>query len=92
MANVVNTLTFTSAVIAPTAVANPCGLIAKWRFQGKYNHLDKFSMLDPTTAPVVISEVGIAHSVDKDYKFKLPTGAESKVYLDYTDEHVMVWY
>ncbi len=48
-------------------VAYPCGLIAKYFFN------DTFALVDEVgKVPVPIDETNIAHSVDRDYKFKLP--------------------
>ncbi len=42
---------------------------------------------------VEIDETNIAHSVDKNYKFKLPADRGASIaWLNITDEHVMVWY
>ncbi len=49
-------------------VAFPCGLIAKYFFD------DTFSLVETKTSIAIpIDETNIAHTVDKDYKFKFPT-------------------
>jgi hypothetical protein len=52
--------------------ANPCGLIAKYYFQDAYALYETESM-----KMINISETGIAHKVDIDYKFKAPSDAET---------------
>ena len=53
---------------------------------------DAFSIKDSQGIEQDINESGIAHLVDRDNKFKLPTGADSTVWLDYENEHMMVWF
>jgi hypothetical protein len=70
-------------------VAFPCGLIAKYFFN------DTFALADSTGQRITIDETNIAHSVDKDYKFKMPENVpnpNSVAWLNVTNEHVMVWY
>ncbi len=52
-----------------STVANPCGLIAKYFFN------DRYELVDSSGAYVSINETNIARSVDKTYKFKAPTDA-----------------
>jgi hypothetical protein len=53
-----------------SAVANPCGLIAKYIFS------DRFALINSITGQSLgIDETNIAHSVDISYKFKSPTDA-----------------
>jgi hypothetical protein len=71
-------------------VAYPCGLIAKYFFNDTYVMAD-----EDNNKPIEIDETNIAHSVDRDYKFKLPEGVDNPLqrsWLDITNEHVMVWY
>jgi hypothetical protein len=42
---------------------------------------------------IPVDETNIAHSVDKNYKFKFPEGNSlATSWLNITNEHVMVWY
>ncbi len=51
--------------LAPEAPANPCGLIAKYRFNDVFVRL-----IDQTSGvAIAIDDTNIAHSVDKNYKF-----------------------
>ena len=71
-------------------VAYPCGLIAKYFFNDTYALVDEVGGV-----PIPIDEKNIAHSVDRDYKFKLPEGVDNptqRAWLNITNEHVMVWY
>lgn len=68
-------------------VAFPCGLIAKYYFNDAYSLKETENDTD-----IPIDETNIAHSVDKDYKFKLPDNGENVAWLDVTNEHVMVWF
>jgi hypothetical protein len=52
-----------------STVANPCGLIAKYFFN------DRYQLTDSSGNNVTIDETNIAHSVDTKYKFKSPTDA-----------------
>lgn len=74
--------------LAVDAVAFPCGLIAKYFFN------DTYIMADQLGNHVTIDETNIAHSVDKQYKFEMPsvTSPNSVAWLNITNEHVMVWY
>lgn len=69
-------------------VAYPCGLI------GKYFFNDTYSLASSDGKRITIDETNIAHSVDRNYKFKKPTinNPDSVMWLDITNEHVMVWY
>lgn len=51
------------------AVAYPCGLIGKYFFNDTYIIADA-----KTGQKIPIDETNIAHSVDKNYKFKYPEG------------------
>ncbi len=85
-----------STSLASTAVANPCGLIAKYVFTDRYN------LTDTDGNQIAIDETNIAHSVDIDFKFKAPEKAGEIQWYDVTDgkikflnfgiEHLMVWY
>ncbi len=68
-------------------VAYPCGLIAKYFFNDTYKLIGSGNIIP-------IDETNIAHSVDRDYKFKKPAvdNPDSLMWLDITNEHVMVWY
>jgi len=68
--------------------AFPCGLIAKYYFTDRY----ALSLTGVANSSIEIDEKNIAHDVDKDYKFKLPSGGRSRAWLDVEDEHVMVWF
>ncbi len=68
--------------------AFPCGLIAKYYFTDRYSLAETAT---PTVA-IAIDEKNIAHDVDRDYKFKLPSNGRSKAWLNVEDEHVMVWF
>lgn len=71
--------------IAPTEPANPCGLIAKSKFN------DTFVLLDPNGVKVDINSTGIAWQADKDLKYKKPANSSLVQWTDVTDEHFMVW-
>ena len=47
-----------------SAVANPCGLIAKYHFT------DRFGLEDSLGNLISIDETNIAHKVDRESKFK----------------------
>jgi len=61
-------------------VAYPCGLIAKYMFT------DAYALYESTTR-IEIDETNIAHSVDRNYKFKMPSDANatSKMWLNTTN-------
>jgi hypothetical protein len=78
------TMSYASNPLTATDTAYPCGLIGKYRFT------DRFSMAGGDVSTIDTS--GIAHSIDKDTKFKNIDESESIQWLDFTDEHLMVWY
>jgi hypothetical protein len=85
--------TLGSKTLTDADVANPCGLIAKYYFTGKsIFNLDTFEIKDSQGNKLDINESNIAHSVDRDYKFRLPKDSADLVWKNYEDEHVMVWY
>jgi len=55
-------------VLQDSAVAYPCGLIAKYFFNDTY----MLAFSAGNKSRIYIDETNIAHSVDKEYKFKLP--------------------
>lgn len=55
--------------------AYPCGLIAKYMFD------DTYMLYDNTSSRVTIDESNIAHSVDRDYKFKHPLNGNASQLL-----------
>lgn len=61
-------ITYGGVILKSTDAANPCGLIAKYFFSDKFK-------LYKSASPVSIDETGIAHNVDKTYKFKSPTNS-----------------
>ena len=73
-------------------VAWPCGVIAKYLFNDKFNWIadtegkGKFN--------VTIDDSNIAHSVDIDHKFKRNEAVylRSGYWTDIEDPHLMVWY
>jgi len=77
-------------VLNVNVVANPCGLIAKYFFN------DRFKLETDAGEQIAIDETNIAHSVDRNSKFKaaqVESGSYEDVqWLNVTDEHVMVWF
>ncbi len=80
--------------LAPDAVANPCGLIAKSLFN------DNFTLADSSGNSLFINEKDIAWQADKDLKYSRPknpvTGEDDNYWQsvqwhDVMDEHFMVW-
>lgn len=74
------------ATLGENKPANPCGLIAKYMFNDRY---------DLSSLGITVSEKGIAHDVDKESKFKhadTSKGYEEVQYRDVEDEHLMVWF
>lgn len=79
------TMSYAGNALNSTELAAPCGLIGKYRFT------DVFAISGgPST--VNISTTGIAHSNDKDSKFKNHGNSEEIQWLDYSKERMMVWY
>lgn len=63
-------ITYGKVILKSTDPANPCGLIAKYFFS------DSFKLYNSASAVTIsIDETGIAHNVDKTYKFKSPTNS-----------------
>jgi hypothetical protein len=74
-------------ILDPNAIANPCGLIAKYRFN------DTFSLFETKTGyQIPIDETNIALPKDKQHKFNIPEDKMDSSWLDLMDEHVMVWF
>lgn len=70
----------------------PCGLVAKSFFN------DTYTLNSPKGVNIPIDEKGIAWESDKEFKFKLLTGGDSKIanytnnyWMDVTNEHFIVW-
>lgn len=63
-------------------VANPCGLIAKYMFDDTYK---LYEGEDITGKNIFIDETNIAHSVDREYKFKKPENADNIQWRDVED-------
>lgn len=71
--------------LSSTTVANPCGLIAKYMFDDRYTLYKSDGGNFSKNSIVGIDETNIAHSVDKNYKFKAPVGASHIQWHDVTD-------
>lgn len=69
------------------AAANPCGLIARYFFNDRYEIAE-----EATGTKITIDDTGIAHSVDVDSKFKNAKNWSEIQYRNVEDEHLMVWY
>uniref|UniRef100_A0A7S3JGW4 Uncharacterized protein n=1 Tax=Euplotes harpa TaxID=151035 RepID=A0A7S3JGW4_9SPIT len=74
----------TGAALKPSAVAYPCGLVAKFRFT------DSFVLADASGASVTLAEASIALAIDRRSRFG-NTADKSQQWLDFEDEHFMVW-
>jgi hypothetical protein len=73
--------------LSSSQVAFPCGLIGKYFFNDEYTLWNSSN-----NENIPIDETNIAHQVDIEYKFKLPSGGDSIAWLNVTNEHVMVWF
>jgi len=80
------TLSYTGQSLDSDEVATPCGLIGKYRFT------DRFTIMDENSDIVMIDSGSIAHSNDKDIKFKNTDSNGATQWLDHEDQHLMVWY
>lgn len=67
------------------APANPCGLIAKSYFN------DSYWIADPNGNNITINEKGIAWSTDSKDLFKNSEDYKSIQWMDYENEHFIVW-
>jgi hypothetical protein len=78
----------TTALASTSAIAIPCGLIAKSFFNDEYT----LYKADGTTQ-VTIDETNIAWPSDRNNKFKNPTATvdSTKQWIDMEDEHFIVW-
>jgi len=74
-----------TTVLAPKAIANPCGMIANSWIQ------DDYIFADSTGNIIPISTNGIAWSVDKDRKFKRNPHASTRQYIDVLNERFINW-
>lgn len=71
--------------LAPTDVANPCGLIAKSLFN------DTYKIYDTDDNELFIDETNIAWDSDKKGRFKRHPNASLVQWTDVENEHFMVW-
>ena len=86
----IGNLSLAGTVLKSKDVAFPCGLIAKYFFNDTYVMTDEDNKMR-----VEIDETNIAHSIDREKKYKLPLDVKNpleKAWLDVTNEHVMVWF
>uniref|UniRef100_A0A7S3JAK5 Cell cycle control protein 50A n=1 Tax=Euplotes harpa TaxID=151035 RepID=A0A7S3JAK5_9SPIT len=79
-------VSFTGMKLNDTDLAYPCGLIGKYRFT------DRFELRDANNTVISIDSGDIANSVDVNDKFKNFNNPGSKQWLDFEDQHLMVWY
>ena len=79
-------VSFTGKPLKPDAIAYPCGLIAKYRFT------DRIALIDSSAKAIPIDSNKIAHSNDRDTKFKNHGNPGDIQWLDIENEHLMVWY
>lgn len=77
--------TLGNITLAPTDVANPCGLIAKSLFN------DTFRLTDTSNKDYFINETNIAWDSDKKGRFKRHPNASLVQWTDVENEHFMVW-
>ncbi len=76
-----------STVLSPDDDANPCGLRAKYYFT------DTFALTETSGGTAIaINQDKIAHSVDRNSRFKRSGDYLTKSWEDVEDEHLMVWY
>jgi len=71
--------------LAPTDVANPCGLIAKSLFN------DTYKLFNISDKEYLIDETNIAWDSDKKGRFKRHVNASLVQWTDIENEHFMVW-
>jgi LEM3 (ligand-effect modulator 3) family / CDC50 family len=71
--------------LAPTDIANPCGLIAKSLFN------DTFKLYNMEEKELIINETNIAWDSDKKGRFKRHPNASYVQWTDVENEHFMVW-
>lgn len=71
----------------PEAVANPCGLLAKYMFNDTFKLYED----EQLTRQIEIIEHGIAWVEDKGIKFKRAPNSRAVQWLDPEDEHFIVW-
>lgn len=80
------TKSFSGNPLLPDEPALPCGLIAKTFFN------DIFTLnRQGNTKSISIDQKNIAWNVDIDFNYKQTKDANSKAWIDVTDEHFMVW-
>lgn len=75
-----------STVLNPEDDANPCGLRAKYYFT------DTFSLAETSGGAITINEEKIAHSVDRNSRFKNNGDYMTTQWQNKENEHLMVWY
>ena len=80
------TVSYVNNPLVDDDLAYPCALIGMYRFT------DRFAMAHANTTAVIIDSGDIAHSNDKDKKFKNQGNSEYVQWLDFEDQHLMVWY
>lgn len=80
------TTSYTGQALASASLAYPCGLIGKFRFT------DTFSITDASSNAVAINSGDIAHGNDIDHKFINQGSPGTKQWLNFEDQHLMVWY
>ena len=71
-------------ILVSTAIAVPCGLIAKSFFN------DRFNIVSSDNINIEIDETNIAWSADLKYKYKNFDDMTNQ-WIDMTDEHFIVW-
>ena len=76
---------YTGNALNATDLAYPCGLIGKYRFT------DNFT-ISGNSGAIEIKTDDIAHSNDKNMKFKNTGKAEEIQWLDFEQQRLMVWY
>ena len=72
-------------------LAWPCGYIAKYLFNDRFTWI---ADAEGRLFNVTIDDTNIAHSVDRDVKFKRNEEAweQGEYWTDIEDQHLMVWY
>ena len=76
---------YTGSPLNSTKLTSPCGLIGKYRFTDVFN-------ISGESNHIGIKTTGIAHSNDKNIKFKNNGNSEEIQWLDLEKERLMVWY
>ena len=79
-------MSYTGNALNDNDLAYPCGLIGKYRFT------DRFAFMNSNSTTIPIDSSTIAHTNDKDLKFKNVKNSENIQWLDHEQQHLMVWY